>query len=259
MTLNSSYGLPAEILDVIVVDDSKPMQLMIRSMLHNIHPRRVRCFDTAEEALDAMLVEPPNLIITDWQLSGMSGYQLLRTIRLKQMAPLSFVPLLVVSSNATRRSVERAFRAGASHFLVKPLSAACLSKWINRVLKDKREFVLSDTGHYVIEGVAEALAVHRGRQDTLERARLFHDRSVRRVVEAQSHVDRILAKVINPDILEDDTDFDGPRMGPMVEAEPAPAMVEPRGPERATLKPLGRGERSRSKRMKTFSSLGGRR
>ncbi|WP_069308375.1 response regulator, partial [Methylobrevis pamukkalensis] len=224
MIHHSSYGLPAEFLDIIVIEDSKPMQMMMRSMLSGLHARRIRCFESAEDALEAMLAEPPNLIITDWRLPGMSGYQLLRTIRMKQMAPLSFVPLLVLSAHATRAAVERALRAGANHFLVKPVSPACVVKWVERTLKDARRFKMTDTGHYVIDGVEEALSSHRGRHDTLARARIFHDRSFRRIVEAQTEVDRILARSLPDDVI------DGAPPAPVPRPAAAPATAPTTAP-----------------------------
>jgi Response regulator containing a CheY-like receiver domain and an HD-GYP domain len=223
MMHHSSYGLPAEFLDIMLVEDSKPMQIMLRSMLMALRPRRLRSYDSAEDALEAMLVEPPNLVITDWRLGGMSGYQLLRTIRMKQMAPLSFVPVLIVSAHATRAIVEKAFRAGANHFLVKPISPACLATWVQRVTKDGRRFTLADSGHFVIEGVEEALSIHRGRHDTLERARMFHDRSFRRVAQIQTEVDKILSRAINPAIADESEEDDGPVVGRSSEAPLPPS------------------------------------
>lgn len=194
MSHHSCYALPSSLLDIVVVDASKPMQMMMRSMLSGLKARRIRFFDFAEDALEAMLIEPPNLIITDWKLGGISGYQLLRTIRFRHMAPLSFVPVLFVSSDATRRVVERALLAGAQQFLVKPVSPAVLTDRVHRILRDGRQYQLTENGHYVITGVAEALDAQRVRAETLENARLFHDRSFRRIVSAQATVDRILQR-----------------------------------------------------------------
>ncbi|MBH0239997.1 response regulator [Methylobrevis albus] len=210
MSHHSCYALPSSLLDIVVVDASKPMQMMMRSMLSGLKARRIRFFDFAEDALEAMLIEPPNLIITDWKLAGISGYQLLRTIRFRHMAPLSFVPVLFVSSDATRRVVERALLAGAQQFLVKPVSPAVLTDRVHRILRDSRQYQLTENGHYVITGVAEALDAQRVRAETLENARLFHDRSFRRIVSAQATVDRILQRPL-----------------PATGDEPAPATASP--------------------------------
>lgn len=153
---NTALGLPIEKLNVVVVEDSRSMQEVIRSILASLRVERIRMFSNADEALKAMSVEPPNLIITDWRMKPLTGYNLLKIVRHKSMMPLCFVPVIMISGHATPTIVEKAFRAGAQQFLVKPVSPNAVLQRIEMVLKDERTFTL-EGDHYVIGGVAEEL------------------------------------------------------------------------------------------------------
>ena len=178
MRHNAAYNVPLESLDVVVVEDSKQMQTIIRSVLGAMRVQRVRTFDSAEKALQAMLSEPPHLIITDWRMEPISGYQLLRSIRHRRMAPLCFVPVLMVTAHGTRPLVEKALRVGAHHVLVKPLAPTALHQRMQWITRDERKFCLEPgKDFFVIEGVAAALAVQSERRQALDQARLHHARN----------------------------------------------------------------------------------
>lgn len=157
MTRHYAYGLDIGDLDVVVVDDSKPMQAILRSTLLSFRVRRVRTFDTAEAALEVMRLDPPNFIITDWRMKPMSGVALLRTIRQRKMAPLCFLPVMFCTAHGTRTLIDRILRDGAQHVLTKPLSPSALYDRLMWTLRDARPLVMGEDGRYVIDGVAETL------------------------------------------------------------------------------------------------------
>jgi two-component system chemotaxis response regulator CheY len=157
MTRHYAYGLDMDDLDVVVVDDSKPMQAILRSTLLSFRVRRVRTFDTAEAALEMMRLDPPNFVITDWLMKPMSGLALLRTLRQRKMAPLCFLPVVVCTAHGTRTLIDRVLRDGAQHVVAKPLSPSGLYDRLMWTLRDDRQLVMSDSGRYVIEGVADTL------------------------------------------------------------------------------------------------------
>ncbi|WP_417767861.1 response regulator [Stappia sp.] len=157
MTRHYAYGLHISDLDVVVVDDSKPMQAILRSTLLSFRVRRVRTFDTAEAALEAMRLDPPNFVITDWRMKPMSGVALLRTLRQRKMAPLCFLPVMFCTAHGTRTLIDRMLRDGAQHVLTKPLSPSALYDRLAWTLRDARPLVMGEDGRYVIDGVADTL------------------------------------------------------------------------------------------------------
>jgi chemotaxis family two-component system response regulator Rcp1 len=61
----------------------------------------------------------PALMLLDWRLPGKSGLELLREIRADRR--LKGLPVLVLTTSASARDVEDAYRAGANCFLTKPV------------------------------------------------------------------------------------------------------------------------------------------
>jgi len=91
---NTAYGLPIEHLSVVVVEQSKPMQNIIRSVLTSIKVNRVRVYESAQEAMRGMYAERPHVVLTDLALKPTSGIELIRLMRRTDMAPLCFVPII---------------------------------------------------------------------------------------------------------------------------------------------------------------------
>jgi len=203
-------------LDIVVVEDSKPMQTIVRSILAALNVGRVRMFDMADEALQAMLSEPPNMIITDYRMSPMNGYQLLRSIRNRKMAPLCYVPVIMITAHSTRSVVEKAYRGGAHTVLVKPISPKVLQTRLEWVIRDDRPFEIDETGHCVVDGVSSLLDNHKERYIALTQAREYHELMTRQVTQKQDEVDKI---------------FKAASSEPEPEIEPEPQLEPEREPE----------------------------
>jgi two-component system chemotaxis response regulator CheY len=167
--INRAHGIAREDLDVVVVDDSKPMQTIVRSMLNAARVHRVRTYDNAGDAYRGMLVEPPHLLVTDWNLPDTDGLSLVRSMRDPRSGPLVAVPAILITGHATRALVEKAIASGIHFVLAKPLSPSNVLKRIDATLVDSRRFVLDrGRGHYVLEGADELLAGQRQRWSDLQ-------------------------------------------------------------------------------------------
>ncbi len=234
---HAAFGLSLEDLDIVVIDESRAMQSLIRSMIQPLKPRRLRIHNTAAEALRDMLVEPPSLVLTELKMDTMSGYRLIKVMRHMSMNPLCFVPILALTAYATRSSVENVLRAGAHCVMVKPVSATALKQRIEWLLSDARTFSLNHDS-YVIEGVSDILDARR-KKDRLpaiiQQLHVEHDQAVSQARKAQSVVDKILNGSVN--------EADVPEAGLVAtppaskKATPAPRLAAPR-PLRVAAKPL---------------------
>lgn len=194
MAHNAAYKLSTEDLDVVLVEDSKSMQTVLRTILMPLRLQRVRVFDSADEALHAMVNEPPNLVITDWRMHPTSGYQLLKAIRQKDAEPLCYVPVIFVTAHATRPLVEKAIRGGAHHLLAKPVSPARLHECIHWVMNDARQLVVNPDGTVGISGVVESLDQRQEKRSQVSRARAVHRQMELRAEKLQGKVDELLEK-----------------------------------------------------------------
>lgn len=162
----------------MAIDDSKAMQGIYRSIFSTLRTKRARVYGDPERAMNAMLNEPPNVLLLDWRMETTSGAKLLRTLRLKQMDPLCFLPVIVVSAYGTQSIVELAYRLGANGFLLKPISPDSLVKRLHWVANDERDLRL-ENDRYVIAGVEEKLEMHQHKAESLSRARAYHDEKQR--------------------------------------------------------------------------------
>ncbi|WP_305987467.1 response regulator [Roseibium sp. MMSF_3544] len=189
MKHHAAFGLAMEDIDAVVVEDSKPMQTILRSILLSFKVARVRVFDSVDDALEASLAEPPNVILTDWRMEPTSGYQFLRLVRHRHMEPLCYVPILFVTAHGTRPLVDKALRAGAHHVLVKPLSPSTLYKRLRWLMTDDRPMILENSGFYNIYGIQRSMDEQAEKMQSLAGARLHHKIAVQKRAEVDSVVE----------------------------------------------------------------------
>ena len=117
----------------LVVDDFSTMRRIIRNLLKNIGYLNV---DEAEDGHSALLKlrrEDFGFIITDWNMAGMDGLQLLKEVRLDQK--LSKLPVLMVTAEGKKENIMAAAQAGASGYIVKPFTAATLDEKIMKIFE----------------------------------------------------------------------------------------------------------------------------
>ncbi len=101
-----------------LVDDSATM-LMSMEMLLKRAGYTVTKSESAEAAMTALESISPKLIITDLNMPGMNGIELIKT--LKQQSKFRFTPMLMLTTESQQSRREEAKAAGATGWLVKPV------------------------------------------------------------------------------------------------------------------------------------------
>ena len=140
---HAAYGLSIESLDIVIVDDSKSVLTMIRSMISSMKVARVRTYDRADVALHAIMHEPPNVIVTDLNMAPHVWYAACSALSATPtMKPLCYIPVIVVTAHATEQRVAKLFETGAHHVLAKPMSSAAIQQRIASLCSDKRLMLL---------------------------------------------------------------------------------------------------------------------
>jgi diguanylate cyclase (GGDEF)-like protein len=117
---------------VLVVDDNRLIQEMARDALAGC--ARIECCGSAEEALSALEREPADLVLSDLEMRGLSGLDLLERVR-RNHPGTEFV---LVTAHASVDSAVGALRMGAADYLQKPLQAPQLVRVVERVLSHRR-------------------------------------------------------------------------------------------------------------------------
>jgi two-component system chemotaxis response regulator CheY len=116
---------------ILVVDDYQTMVRIIRSLLKQIGFENVDDASNGEAALEKINQKSYGLIISDWNMEPMTGYQLLQKVRAGGAS--ADVPFIMVTAESKTDNVVAARRAGVSHYIVKPFNAATLKSKIDAV------------------------------------------------------------------------------------------------------------------------------
>ncbi len=103
---------------VMVVDDERVNREILSRMLSR-NGYDVLTADSGEAALERLEEQLPDLILLDVIMSGISGFELLHTIRSRYHD--SELPVIMVTAESERENVVRAFQEGANDYLTKPL------------------------------------------------------------------------------------------------------------------------------------------
>lgn len=78
-----------------------------------------------------------DFLVTDWDMPGMDGLTLLRTVRADEV--LSDMPVLMVTAEAKREQIVVAAEAGVNAYVVKPFTAATLKDKIEKIFQRSRD------------------------------------------------------------------------------------------------------------------------
>ncbi|MBT9382852.1 response regulator [Pseudooceanicola sp. CBS1P-1] len=117
---------------ILIVDDS-PTVLMSMEQLLSRFGYGVMKAASAEEALRSVSGgSRPNLVITDFNMPGKNGAELIRALR--AMAQHRFTPMLVLTTESQRDRREEAKAAGATGWLVKPADPVQLESVLKKLL-----------------------------------------------------------------------------------------------------------------------------
>jgi two-component system, chemotaxis family, chemotaxis protein CheY len=116
---------------VLIVDDYKTMIRIIRNLLKQLGFANVDEAGDGTAALDMMRHKQYGLIISDWNMEPMTGYELVREVRADYQ--LSRTPFIMVTAESKTENVIAAKKAGVNNYIVKPFNAATLKSKIDAI------------------------------------------------------------------------------------------------------------------------------
>ena len=118
---------------ILVVDDYSTMIRIIRNLLKQIGFENVDDANDGSAALAKMQGKQYGLIISDWNMEPMTGYDLLREVRANPT--LSKTPFIMITAESKTENVIAAKKAGVSNYIVKPFNAATLKTKMEAVFE----------------------------------------------------------------------------------------------------------------------------
>jgi two-component system chemotaxis response regulator CheY len=111
-------------MSVLVVDDYKTMVRIIRTLLKQLGFENVDEAADGEEALKKLKAKPYRLVISDWNMDPMTGFELLKQVRGDD--GLKDTKFIMITAENKTDNVIAAKRAGVDNYIVKPFNAATL-------------------------------------------------------------------------------------------------------------------------------------
>jgi two-component system chemotaxis response regulator CheY len=123
---------------VLVVDDYGTMVRIIRNLLRQLGFTDIDDASDGATALEKMSLRRYGLVISDWNMEPMTGFDLLRNVRANPQ--IEATPFIMVTAESKTENVIAAKKAGVNNYIVKPFNAQTLKNKIESVFAEKVEF-----------------------------------------------------------------------------------------------------------------------
>ena len=117
----------------LVVDDFSTMRRIIKNLLNDLGYTNTAEAEDGNSALTVLAQAPFDFVVTDWNMPGMTGIELLRAIRADDR--FKALPVLMVTAEAKKENIIAAAQAGANGYVVKPFTAATLEEKLNKIFE----------------------------------------------------------------------------------------------------------------------------
>jgi len=118
---------------ILVVDDFSTMRRIIKNLLRDLGFTNTQEADDGVTALPMLQSGSFDFLVTDWNMPGMTGLDLLKEVR--KDANLVSLPVLMVTAESKREQIIEAAQAGVNGYVVKPFTAATLKEKIDKIFE----------------------------------------------------------------------------------------------------------------------------
>ena len=119
----------------LVVDDFSTMRRIVKNFLNDLGYNDVTEADDGNTALPILKQGNIDFLVTDWNMPGMPGLDLLKAVRADPQ--LAKLPVLLVTAEAKREQIVEAAQAGVNGYVVKPFTAQTLKEKIEKILASR--------------------------------------------------------------------------------------------------------------------------
>jgi two-component system chemotaxis response regulator CheY len=118
---------------ILIVDDFSTMRRIVKNLLSDLGFTNFAEADDGTTALVELQKAKFDLVVTDWNMPGMPGIDLLKAIRAD--AALAKIPVLMVTAEAKREQIIEAAQAGVNGYIIKPFTAATLEDKLVKIFE----------------------------------------------------------------------------------------------------------------------------
>ncbi|MBE0470203.1 MAG: chemotaxis response regulator CheY [Methyloprofundus sp.] len=118
---------------ILVVDDFSTMRRIVKNLLRDLGFTNTFEADDGKTALPMLKDGNYDFLVTDWNMPGMTGIDLLRAVRADPK--LVNLPVLMVTAEAKREQIILAAQTGVNGYVIKPFTAATLREKIEKIFE----------------------------------------------------------------------------------------------------------------------------
>ncbi len=118
---------------ILIVDDFSTMRRIIKNLLRDLGFTNTDEADDGTTALPMLQTGKYEFLVTDWNMPGMTGIDLLKAVRKDDK--LVGLPVLMVTAESKREQIIEAAQAGVNGYVVKPFTAATLQEKIDKIFE----------------------------------------------------------------------------------------------------------------------------
>jgi two-component system chemotaxis response regulator CheY len=119
-------------MNVLVVDDYKTMVRIVRGLLEQLGFKNIDDAADGVSALQKIQQNEYGLILSDWNMTPMTGYELLKAVRADPRTKTT--PFVMITAEAKTENVVAARQAGVNNYIIKPFTLAVLKQKLTTVL-----------------------------------------------------------------------------------------------------------------------------
>ncbi|MDR6990842.1 MULTISPECIES: chemotaxis response regulator CheY [Luteimonas] len=118
---------------ILVVDDFSTMRRIVKNLLSDLGFNNTVEAEDGNSALAVLRQDAVELVVTDWNMPGMTGIELLREIRADPK--FRALPVLMVTAEAKREQIIEAAQNGVNGYIIKPFTAQTLEEKLGKIFE----------------------------------------------------------------------------------------------------------------------------
>ncbi len=118
---------------ILVVDDFSTMRRIVKNQLRELGFSDIVEAEDGSAAFQVLETRPIDFVVTDWNMPGVTGLELLKKIRADER--FKALPVLMVTAEAKREQIVEAAQSGVNGYVVKPFNAVTLQGKIERIFE----------------------------------------------------------------------------------------------------------------------------
>ena len=118
---------------ILIVDDFSTMRRIVKNLLSDLGFTNTEEADDGKSAWPMLQAGGFDFVVTDWNMPGMTGIDLLKAIRADEN--LKALPVLMVTAEAQRDQIIEAAKAGVNGYIIKPFTAVTLKEKLDKIFQ----------------------------------------------------------------------------------------------------------------------------